>query len=203
MKIIFPILAMLALIGLPVWSQSAQYHVPKYPSAYKRSTKDSGPRPGSTVPENGPASSVFRRAYISPAALRLLVRVECGRTIGRAELIQRAKQVTDPQGKPVQIDWGPVSSARVEFWAVVATTKTVSTVNLIARDGKYQVADKQKTVQEDWHAQKLAVGKKGTACIVESEMDPKGLAKAVNNLLNRQTLLHRRNALSDKTGTED
>ena len=200
MKTRLAIFILLASIGFPIWGQVAKYKVPKYPSAYKRTTRDSGPRPGSSVPDNAPANAVFRRAYIAPAGLRLLVRAECGETIGRSELIERAQRTTEAQGPTVQIDWGPVKSAKVEFWAVVATTKTVSNVDLVVRDGKYAVADKQKTVQEDWHVQKLAVGTQKTVCVAEAEMDPKALAKAVNNMLNQQTLLHRRQALNDRTG---
>jgi len=201
MKMIPAIL--LCVLVWPAWSQVAQYKVPKYPAAYKRTSRDSGPLPGSTVPDKGASSATYRRVYVAPAGLRLLVRAECGEQIGRNELIQRAQQASEAEGPPVQLDWGTVKNEKVVFWAVVSTSKTITTVDLSARDGRYKVINKRKSVEEDWHVQKLSIGKEKSLCLLEKEMIPKDLARAVTNLLNHQTLVSRRKALSADQGTGD
>lgn len=201
MKMIPAIL--LSVLILPAWSQIAQYKVPKYPAAYKRTSRDSGPVPGSVVPDKAPASATYRRVYVAPAGLRLLVRAECNEQIGRNELIQRAQQASEAEGPPVQLDWGTIKDEKVVFWAVVSISKTITTVDLSARDGHYKVVNKRKSVEEDWHVQKLAIGKKKSLCIVEKEMLPKELSLAVTNLLNNQTLVGRRKALSSDPGAGD
>jgi len=51
--------------------------------------------------------------------------------------------------------------------------------------------------------QKLSIGKEKSLCLLEKEMIPKDLARAVTNLLNHQTLVSRRKALSADQGTGD
>ena len=166
------------------------YNAPKYSPSFKLSTRDIGTRPGSEVPESGPKTATFRRVYSHPAGLRLLVRAKCGTNIGRKQLIERAENVSLPTGSPVQIDWEPVGSNKVVFWAVVYAEKEVVDIDLAEKNGVYAPTGKRKSKRSTWTVQKLVFpSQKGQTCIEEKRLaSSRDVRVAVLNLLNNASL---------------
>jgi len=182
------VLAM-ALLTLPISAQDSLYSIPKYPPKMKMSTRDAGVRPGTAVGKNDPTSASFRRTYSKPAGLRLLVRVPCSASLGREELIQRAKSISAADGPPVQIDWEAIRGGRVSYYAVIYTEKTISHVDLVARAGVYRVRSKRKITEEGWDVQRLSFGAQG-ACVRSEELTERAMKVAVINVLNTASLKH-------------
>ena len=177
---------LLLLITPFIQAQEPTFRLPKYPPKLKKSTRDSGPKPGTVVKNNQPSNTTFRRVYSFPTALRLLVRTNCDTRPGRKELIDRAKAITLDDGPPVQIDWETIRGDKVSYWAVVSSNRVISHLNLGTKQGKYVVSDKKTLKQEDWDVQKLTLGK--VTCESGQKIDNKTIRKSVINILNQKSL---------------
>ena len=117
------------------------------------------------------------------------MRVPCGRNLSREDLIERAKSTTLADGPPIQIDWETIRGKRVSYYAVIYTEKTISTIDLVARDGVYRVSSKRKSTDASWDVQRLTFGSQGD-CIRSDELTERQMRVAVINLLNTASLRH-------------
>ena len=178
-------------------AQQAAYRLPKFPPKYKLRTRDIGPKPGTAVTVSSPRTERFRRVYTSPAGLRLLVRVNCGASVTSDDLIKRAQEVSPASGGPVQIDWSPIRGDKVSFWVVTSLARRVVDVNLVAKDGKYQIKDKNTQEKLFWQVERLTFAE-GKNCIEEKNLSNKDISVAVINALNQHTIKYfRKNPYSE------
>jgi len=182
------LLLVLLLVGSAAVAQDTLFKLPKYPPKLKMTTRDAGIRPGTPVGKNDPSTTSFKRIYSKPAGLRLLVRVPCNsRMPSDKDLIERAGQISEAGGPPVQIDWEPVYEGEVRYVAVVYSERIISAVDLTARNGKYAVARTSKLVEDGWSVQPLDFIGVG-ACIEPTELTQRQMKVAVINILNTASL---------------
>lgn len=166
---------------------SSRYQVPKYSPSYKRSSKDLGPHPGSKAPA-GTEGAVFKRIYAEPAAIRLLVRANCGTRLGRRELIERARKLSTREGPVQHIDWEPIRGDRATFWVVASARRKVVKLELRVEEGKYKSAGEKVTPQEYWEVTRLSIGTSNANCVEEKKLTTHQLRTPVVNFLNHFTL---------------
>lgn len=180
------------LVSGCVWGQiePTKYPgLPKYPYQFDSQTTYQGVWPGSRVRDPKQKTAKFQRVESNPAALRLVVRANCSKTIGQRELIDRAQESTMEKGPVVQMDWGRVDGDEdVVFWCVVMTKTRITDVDLEARDGKYKIDQYRVTETPKWEVRRLRFPKLGGACVDEDDLEPMDLKIAIQNLLNEITL---------------
>ncbi|MDJ0842390.1 MAG: hypothetical protein QNK37_38165 [Acidobacteriota bacterium] len=178
-----PVLLLLFLVLPP-----EDFTLPKHPPKLKNFSRDYGPRPGSQTTKTG--SSVFRRVYYRPASLRLLVRANCTATPDKDDLIQQAERRSLEDGPPVQVDWGSVRGSRASYYAVMYLKKTVSKIDLTARDGRYEITNKSSYQDGQWVVKRLNIPKAGGNCATTREITNRDMRAAVLNVLSEATLAH-------------
>lgn len=184
MKLWFPLLFLLCL---PTFAQESHIKLPKYPPKYKKTSRDMGVKPGTKVRENGPETAQFQRLYNRPAALRLAVRVPCGRSLPDKDLIDRAKAITSDKGPPTSIDWMGITGDKVSYYAVLYMERTISKVSLKAKNGVYAAASTSRNDESKWSVARLNFPKTGQ-CVDRKELTNRDMRVAVVNVLNAATL---------------
>ena len=182
----------LIILGLfaPLAAQTIG-NIPRRPLKLKMRTRSIGPKPGSPVKE-GNTNASYRKSYMYPAELVLLVRGECGTNLGRRELVELAEQKGQKHGAPLMVDWGSVK-AEASYWAVVRTRREILDIQLSDKKGKYMITKHSKRKKFSWHTQKITISRKGN-CLKIKELEPKALKVAVLNILTNQTLKSFRSA---------
>ena len=97
----------------------------------------------------------------------------------------------------MQIDWSPIRGDKVSFWVVTSLARRVVDVNLVAKDGKYQIKDKNTQEKLFWQVERLTFAE-GKNCIEEKNLSNKDISVAVINALNQHTIKYfRKNPYSE------
>jgi hypothetical protein len=159
----------------------------KFPKKFGLRTQDIGPRPGTPAPE-GKETAEYKRVYNYPANLRLIVRTTCGDAPKERDMIERAKQLTQPRSPVQEIDWKRIrDNDKVTYYAVVYSRSETVTMSLKNEGNKWVIASKTNSEKENWHTQ-VIFPNNGRSCISQDELNNKTMQTQLHNILIEKTM---------------
>lgn len=173
------------------FSYTAPAQIIKYPKKYGLRISESGPKPGSPASDKENTAE-FQRIYSYPANLRLLVRTKCGKQPKNQDLIERAKQLTEPSSPVQELDWDNIrDSDKVSYWLVIYSKQEIVNFSLQSKDNKWVVNSKSNKENELWEVKQIVI--KNKSCINYETLKKQDLQKAIHDHLIERSLSNYRN----------